>query len=97
MSTYNVFLSEHQESQIARLVREGRYRSASDVLGAALRLVEQAEAAQSARVEAFREATLTGIASVERGEFREFASVAELRAWIDELGETMIADLPAKG
>lgn len=97
MPTHRVVLTDHQESLIARLVREGRYQSASDVLEAGLRLVEQAETAHSARIEAFREAALAGIASIERGEFHEFATVEELRAWIDELGEAVIAELPVRG
>jgi putative addiction module CopG family antidote len=54
MPTRNVVLTDYQSALIERLVRSGRYQNASEVLREGLRLVEQREAEEAARVEALR-------------------------------------------
>lgn len=96
MPTRNVVLTEHQDAFIERLVREGRYQNASEVLRTGLRLVERDEAAHAVKVQALREAVQAGIASIERGAYREFEDLDALQAHLDEIGEAAIADLPAE-
>ena len=80
MSTRDVELTDHQDAIIDTLVRSGRYRNASEVVGDALRLVERREAEDAARVEAFRAAAQVGIDAIETGDFRQFANMDEALA-----------------
>ncbi len=92
MPTRNVVLTKHQEKLLKTLVASGRYQNASEVLREGLRLVEQREAEDVAKLQAFREAAQVGFAAFERGEFREFASEADLKAYLDRLGQKILSD-----
>jgi antitoxin ParD1/3/4 len=67
MATRNVVLTDRQEALIERLVAEGRYQNASEVLRAGLRLLEDDEA----ELEAIRTQIAHSLAQAERGEFAE--------------------------
>jgi len=86
----NVVLTEHHVKVIEGLVRSGRYQNASEVLREGLRLVEQREAEDAARLEALRRAAQIGIEAIERGNFRPFGSFAELERHLIDVGETAI-------
>ena len=74
MPTRNVVLTDYQADFVEKLVASGRYQNASEVLRDGLRLVENREADEKARLKALREAARTGIADIEAGRFRGFAS-----------------------
>lgn len=78
MPTRNVVLTEHQAELVERLVREGRYQNASEVMREGLRLVEDKEEDARARVKALREAARIGIADIENGRYLTFTSAADL-------------------
>lgn len=59
----SVALSSHFEDFIRRQVESGRFNNASEVVRAALRLLEEREAEQAAKLHALREAIATGLAS----------------------------------
>jgi antitoxin ParD1/3/4 len=90
MPTRNVVLTERQEKLIEALVRSGRYQNASEVLREGLRLIEQREAEDAARLAALRAAASVGIADLEQGAFREFAHADELAAHLRELANRVI-------
>ena len=90
MPTRNVVLTDHQSSLIDELVESGRYQNASEVLREGLRLIEAREAEDAAKLEALRAAVQEGIASMERGDYREFKTAKELRAYLDRLAEKAI-------
>jgi antitoxin ParD1/3/4 len=73
-----VVLTERQEALIDALVRTGRYQNASEVLREGLRLIEQREAEDAAKLEALQKAAEIGWASFERGEVRAFTSAKAL-------------------
>ena len=85
MPTRNVVLTERQEKMIEDLVRCGRYQNASEVLREGLRLIEQRDAEDAAKLEALREAIGVGIAASERGEYKEFADAGSLAAYLDQI------------
>jgi antitoxin ParD1/3/4 len=85
MPTRNVVLTARQAQMIERLVASGRYQNASEVLRDGLRLVEAREAEREARLAALREAVDVGIADIEAGRFREFASAEALGRHLDRL------------
>jgi antitoxin ParD1/3/4 len=91
MPTRNVVLTEHQEKLIENLVGSGRYQNASEVLREGLRLVEQREAEDRAKISELRKAAAAGIEALDRGEFKEFDSFDDLRAYLDELSEKVIS------
>jgi antitoxin ParD1/3/4 len=92
MPTRNVVLTRHQEELIAELVDSGRYQNASEVLREGLRLVEQREAADAAKLEALREAARIGFDAVSRGEFVEFDRMADLEKHLMDFSEEVISN-----
>jgi antitoxin ParD1/3/4 len=79
MPTRNVVLTVYQADLVEKLVASGRYQNASEVLRDGLRLVENREAEEKARLKALREAARTGIADIDAGRFRSFDSPADLK------------------
>jgi antitoxin ParD1/3/4 len=71
MPTRNVVLTDHHEEVIEGLVKTGRYQNASEVLRDGLRLVEQREAREKARLAALQEAARIGFRDIEEGRFRD--------------------------
>jgi antitoxin ParD1/3/4 len=90
MPTRNVVLTDHHERVIESLVGSGRYQNASEVLREGLRLVEQREAGEAARLELLREAVQVGMADIDAGRFRKFRSAAELAEHLNGLAEEAI-------
>ena len=76
----SISLGDHFAQFIDRQVEGGRYGSASDVVRAGLRLLEEREA----KLEALRSALVEGEAS---GEFEEFDSVAFLASMRQPAGQ----------
>ena len=64
----NVSLTPELERFVAEGVASGRYRSASEVVRAGLRLLQEREQEQQARLAVLRADIDEGIASLERGE-----------------------------
>jgi antitoxin ParD1/3/4 len=91
MPTRNVVLTDHQEKLIDKLVGSGRYQNASEVLREGLRLVEQREAEDSAKLKVLRKAAGTGFDALDRGEFKEFDSIDDLRAYLNVISEKIIS------
>jgi antitoxin ParD1/3/4 len=89
--TRNVVLTEHQEKLIESLVGSGRYQNASEVLREGLRLIEQRELEDAARLQALREAVSVGISALERAEFKEFTNGGQFGSYLTELGERAIS------
>lgn len=91
MPSRHVVLTKHQEELIETLVESGRYRNASEVLGDGLLLVEQREAEAAGKREALQEAARAGAAALDRGDFMEFRSIEDLKAYLGELSDTVIS------
>lgn len=71
MPTRNVVLTDHHEQVIEQLVRSGRYQNASEVLREGVRLVEQREAEDAAKLAALRAAVQVGLDQLEAGDYIE--------------------------
>jgi antitoxin ParD1/3/4 len=69
MPTRNVVLTDRQDELVAELIASGRYKSASEVLRAALRLLEDRVERQQAELEDIRAGVIEGLKQAERGEF----------------------------
>ncbi len=79
MPTRDVVLTEQQAVMIERLVHSGRYQNASEVLRDRLRLVQQREAEDKARLAALRQAASVGLGDFAAGRYRSFADGKALR------------------
>ncbi len=69
MPTRNIFLTEHFESFITSGIESGQYSDAGEVVREGLRLLEQRQAEDRAKIEWLRGAAQEGIDAVERGEY----------------------------
>ena len=95
MPTRNVVLTDHQADLVEKLVFTGRYQNASEVLREGLRLIEDREAQDNARLHALREAARIGIADVDAGRFRSFKSPAALSRHLTAIADKVIGGKPA--
>lgn len=86
MPTRNVVLTDHHEEVIDRLVKSGRYQNASEVLRDGLRLVEQRDAVEAAKVAALQEAARVGFRDLDKGHFHDIAD-DDLEGFIGGLGK----------
>ncbi|NLC37171.1 MAG: type II toxin-antitoxin system ParD family antitoxin [Alcaligenaceae bacterium] len=86
MPTRNVVLTEHQQSFVETLVQSGRYQNASEVLREGLRLVEQREQLDAAKLKALRDAANKGWDDLDTGRYTDVAG-AGLEAFIGQLGQ----------
>ena len=95
MPTRNVHLNEHYDSFIAAGIEAGRNSNASEAVRAGLRLLEQREAEDRAKVEWLRGAAQKAIASLDRGEGRSFASMDDLADYIRQQGREVSVAIKA--
>ena len=86
MPTRNVVLTEHHESVIESLVGSGRYQNASEVLRDGLRLVEERETREAAKLKALQAAARVGFAALDEGRYRDVQD-NELEDFIASLGK----------
>ncbi len=85
MPTRNVVLTDHHEKVIDKLVKSGRYQNASEVLRDGLRLVEQREAREAAKLKILQEAARSGFSDIDSGRYRHLDD-DNLEDLIRELG-----------
>jgi antitoxin ParD1/3/4 len=91
MSTRNVVLTERQDELIDTLVETGRYQNASEVMREGLRLIEQREAEDAAKLAALREAARIGMADFDAGRFTTFSDSNEMRKHLHSRAAKVIA------
>jgi antitoxin ParD1/3/4 len=85
MPTRNVVLSEHQHELVETLVESGRYQNASEVLREGLRLIEERERIEEAKLKALKQAAKQGWADVSAGRYTDVAD-DRLEDFIGQLG-----------
>lgn len=85
MPTRNVVLTERHETLISQLVGSGRYQNASEVLREGLRLIEERDAREAAKLKALQEAAQVGFADLDQGRSRDVAG-DDLETLIGNLG-----------
>lgn len=85
MPTQNVNLPDHLADFIRQKVEGGRYKNASEVVRAGLRLLEQQEAEDELKLEALRRLAKEGFDAIDRGEF-ETITPDTLDEFMDSVG-----------
>jgi antitoxin ParD1/3/4 len=93
MPTRNVVLSDQQQRLVETLVQSGRYQNASEVLRDGLRLIEERERLQAAKLAALRQAARKGWTDVSAGRYVDVAD-DQLEEFVGQLGRR--AAQPAK-
>lgn len=84
----NISLTSELEQFVQSTVKSGRYSSASEVVRAALRLLEEREMERLVRLEELRKEIMMGIEASDRGEFFDGEEVLrELREEIQQADE----------
>ena len=78
MPTRNVHLTEHFDTLIAAGVESGQFSNASEVVREGLRLLEQRQQEDRAKIEWLRGAAQEGIDAIERGEYVTLNSPKEI-------------------
>ena len=95
MPTRNFVLTEHFDSFISSSVEQGHYTDASEVVREGLRLLEQRQAEDQAKLEWLRGAVQESIDSLDRGEGEMFDSMDDLAAHIRQIGKEVAASVTA--
>ncbi len=85
MPTRNINLTEHFDRYLSEALASGRYSNASEVVRAGLRLLENEEQQEQARLVALRSAFREGQAAIERGALATMESDADIDDFFDEI------------
>lgn len=93
MPTRNVVLTQHHEDVIEGLVSSGRYQNASEVLREGVRLVEQRENLEKAKLEALKAAVQVGLDDIEAGRFTEVSSEEEFEVFMANIDREVASRL----
>ena len=96
MPTRNVNLTEHFDRFIETGITSGRFSNASEVVREGLRLLEQREKEDKAKLEWLRAAAKEGFDAIERGDYVTLNSEEEIGAFLREIHEEVSAKLAAE-
>jgi antitoxin ParD1/3/4 len=86
MPTRNVHLTEHFDNLITAGIESGQFSNASEVVREGLRLLEQRQQEDRAKIEWLRGAAQAGIDAIERGEYTALRSRAEIGSLVRSAG-----------
>lgn len=96
MPTRNVNLTEHFDRFIEAGITSGRFSNASEVVREGLRLLEQREQEDQAKLEWLRAAAKEGFDAIERGDYVKLQSDQEIEDFIHQIGEEVSTELAAE-
>lgn len=91
MPTLTIDLTDRQTQLVEELVRSGRYRTVGDVLRDGLRVLEGQCHDDAAKLDALQAAAQVGIAALERGDYREFATASDLVARLNDIADLALS------
>ncbi len=86
MPKRNINLTEHYDRFVEEQVDAGRYKDASEVLRAGLRLLEQQSQTEEEQLRLLRKLAAAGFRSLDQGRGLNVASDNELRTTIARIG-----------
>lgn len=93
MPTRNVNLTEHLDTFIETGVASGRFSNASEVVREGLRLLEQRDLEDKAKLEWLRSAAKEGFDAADLGHFVALNSAQELETSLDQIHEEVAAQV----
>lgn len=86
MPTRNINLTEHFDRFVEEMVGVGRYKNASEVLRAGLRLLEEQNQSEGEKLTLLKKLAAEGFRSLDQGQGLSVASETELRSTIAQIG-----------
>ena len=86
MPTRNINLTEHFDQFVEELVGAGRYKNASEVLRAGLRLLEQQTQTEEEKLTLLKKLAADGFRTLDQGQGLSVESESELRSTIAKIG-----------
>src|SRR5579864_1779840 len=95
MPTRNVNLTDHFDRFIETGIRSGRFSNASEVVREGLRLLEQREKEDKAKLEWLRAAAKEAFDQLDRGDYIALNSEEDLDAFMNQIHEEVSAELAA--
>ena len=96
MPTRNVNLTDHFDRFIKTGVTSGRFSNASEVVREGLRLLEQREQEDKAKLKWLRAAAKEGIDDIERGDYTTIRSGREMKDFIEQLRKKASVEVVAE-
>lgn len=87
MPTRNVNLTEHYHKFVEAQVRSGRFKNASEVMRAGLRLLETEAAADATKLDILRRLAAEGFEDLDQGRGAELDTLEELSNFISQIGQ----------
>jgi antitoxin ParD1/3/4 len=96
MPTRNVNLTEHFDRFIEAGITSGRFSNASEVVREGLRLLEQREEEDKAKLEWLRAAAKVGFDAADRGDYSSLKSEKDLDAFLTQIHEEVSAEIAAE-
>ncbi|HEY0794220.1 MAG TPA: type II toxin-antitoxin system ParD family antitoxin [Acidisarcina sp.] len=96
MPTRNVDLTEHFDQFIDAGISSGRFSDASEIVREALRILEQRQEEDRAKLEWLRAAAKEGTDALDRGEYTSFSSMDDLAAFIETIHDEVTAELASE-
>jgi antitoxin ParD1/3/4 len=96
LPTRNVNLTDHLDRFIETRIACGRFSNASEVVREGLRLLEQREQEDKAKLEWLRAAIKEGVDDIERGDHMTLRSNREISDFVRQLRKEAAADLAAE-
>ncbi len=96
MPTRNVNLTEHFDRFIETGITSGRFSNASEVVREGLRLLEQREQEDKAKIEWLRAAAKEGFDAIDRGDYVALNSEKEIADFLGKIHEEVSAELVAE-
>ena len=94
MPQRNVNLTEHYDQFITAKIASGRFSNASEIVREGLRLLEQREREDEAKLEWLRSAAREGFDELDRGEGMEFSSMSEFEAYLQKIRHEVLVETP---
>jgi antitoxin ParD1/3/4 len=92
MPTRNVNLTDYFDQFIEARVTSGRFSNASEVVREGLRLLEQREREDRAKLRWLRGAVRQGLDEIDSGDGIEFGSIEKMGTFIDQVAEEAEAE-----
>jgi antitoxin ParD1/3/4 len=86
LPTKNINLTDHYSDFVEHLVASGRYKNASEVLRAGLRLLEQKTTEEAEKLTLLRHLADEGFDQLDQGQGIELAGERQLPSYIAKLG-----------
>lgn len=96
MPTRNVNLTDHFDRFIETGITSGRFSNASEVVREGLRLLEQREQEDKAKIEWLRAAAKEGFDAADRGDYVALNSEEELDAFLDQIHTEVLSERSSK-